>query len=91
MATVQELLQERVGRLRELTDQIDEEISGDPDLGRLSELADQLGSESDEFASTVTQAQGILAGDEQTGEEPEADAGEDAEGGETDGGDGEEG
>ncbi len=62
MATVQELLRERTNALRELADQIEQEIDGDADLEKLSGLADQLSAAGDSFAETVTKAQEALQG-----------------------------
>ncbi len=64
MTTVQDLLQQRSSKLRELTDQIDQEITNDGNLERLAELADELGAEGDSFAETITKARAMLGGEE---------------------------
>ncbi len=62
MATVQEILRERTTKLRELADQIDQEIGGDADFEKLSDLADQLSAAGDSFAETLGKAQEALQG-----------------------------
>ena len=76
MATVQELLRERTTKLRELADQIEEEIGGEADFDRLSGLADELSAAGDSFAETLGKAQEAL----QSGSEGEGEGGGSSEG-----------
>ncbi len=75
MATIRELLSERVQSLRELTDRIQQELEGDADLETLSTLADELGAAGDSFASTITKAQEALTGGDEGGEQEEGEEG----------------
>ena len=70
MATIKDLLGERVQALRELTDRIQQELEGEADLEKLSTMADELGAAGDSFASTITKAQEALTGggEEEQGE-----------------------
>ncbi len=84
MATVTELLEQRAEALGQLVEQIREEVSGNADLGRLSQLADELSAQGDDFASSINQAQEMLAGGQEGGGQESEGA---AEGGAEDGGD----
>ena len=79
MATVKEMLEERTSGLRELTDRIEQELSGDADLEQLSQLADELSAKGDDFAATVTRALEALQGGEgEDGDESQGDDDEDS-------------
>jgi hypothetical protein len=69
MATIRDLLSERVEALRDLTERIQQELEGDADLEKLSSMADELSAAGDSFASTITKAQEALTGGEESGEE----------------------
>jgi hypothetical protein len=73
MATVKELLQDRVESLRDLADRMQQELEAEADLEKLSSLADELAAAGDSFAATLTKAQETLAedGDEDQGGEGE--------------------
>ena len=69
MATIKDLLSERMEALRDLTERIQQELEGDADLEKLSSMADELGAAGDSFASTITKAQEALTGGEEGGDE----------------------
>ncbi len=69
MATIKELLGDRVQALRDLADRIQQELEGDADLEKLSRLADEIAAAGDSFASTITKAQETLTGDDGGGEQ----------------------